>query len=236
MSQPLQLSLPVALDDEATFDSFFCAGQSVLLGLVDQLRGLGDADAEPCVFLWGEEGSGRSHLLQAACHRFIRESRSAQYLPLAELAAMPPDQVLADLEQQSLLCLDDLDAVATDPAWQEALFHLFNRSRELGHRLVFAARMSPRQLPLTLEDLRTRLEWGLVFHLPALADDDKLELLQWYALRRGLRLEPDVAEYILRRAPRQLNDLLSLLKRLDRESLLHQRRLTIPFVKATLGW
>lgn len=236
MSQPMQLSLPVALDDEATFDSFFRADQPILAGLVEQLRRLDQPDAELCIFLWGDESSGRSHLLQAACHHFISQGMSAQYLPLADLAEMPPSQLLADLEQQPLLCLDDLDAVASDPAWQEALFHLFNRSRELGHRLVFAARMPPRQLPLSLEDLRTRLEWGLVFHLPSLDDEAKLALLQWCSLRRGLKLERDVAEYILRRAPRRLAELLEVLARLDRESLLRQRRLTIPFVRATLGW
>lgn len=236
MSEPVQLSLPVVLDDEATFDSFFCVDQPVLAALVAQLRRLDRPDAEPCIYLWGEEGSGRSHLLQAVCHHFISRGMSAQYLPLADLAEMPPSQLLADLELQTLLCLDDLDAVVCDPAWQEALFHLFNRSRELGHRLVFAARMPPRQLALTLEDLRTRLEWGLVFHLPALDDESKLALLQWCSLRRGLKLEHEVAEYILRRASRRLVELLEVLARLDRESLLQQRRLTIPFVRATLGW
>lgn len=236
MPQPLQLSLPVVLDDQATFDSFFCADQPLLGGVVDQLRGLTHPDAELCIFLWGEEGSGRSHLLQATCHHFISAGLSAQYLPLAELAELPPESLLADLEQQQLICLDDVDAVAEDPAWQEALFHLFNRSRALGHRLVFSARMAPRQLPLTLEDLRTRLEWGLVFHLPLLGDEEKLTLLQWCSLRRGLKLERDVAEYILRRAPRRMTELLAVLAQLDRESLLQQRRLTIPFVRATLGW
>lgn len=236
MSRPVQLSLPVVLDDQATFDSFFCAGQPLLTGLVEQLRGLTDPETEPCMFLWGEEGSGRSHLLQATCHHFISKGLSAQYLPLADLAALPPAPLLADLEQQTLICLDDVDVVSADPAWQEALFHLFNRSRALGHRLVFSARMAPRQLPLTLEDLRTRLEWGLVFHLPSLQDEEKLALLQWCSLRRGLKLERDVAEYILRRAPRRMVELLAVLTQLDRESLLQQRRLTIPFVRATLGW
>lgn len=236
MSSPEQLSLGVVLNAGATFEGFFCGADPVYGSVVHLLKSLHLPDGEPCAYLWGERGSGRSHLLQAACHHFIGLGFSAQYLPLGELAECPPDELLADLEQQRLVCLDDIDLVIADWKWQEALFHLFNRSRALGHHLIFSARMAPRQLVLALEDLRTRLEWGVVFHLPHWSDGEKIDFLQWFSRGRGLELEREVAEFILRRAPRGLAELQELLVTLDHASLARQRRLTIPFVKETLHW
>ena len=127
---------------------------------------------------------GRSHLLQAACLRFEQRGEAAVYLPLAEVAEYGPE-LLDGLDQSELVCLDDLDAVAGRADWEEALFHLFNRLRDSGRRLLLAATASPRELPVQLPDLQSRLTLALVFQLHALSDEDKLRALQLRASRRG---------------------------------------------------
>ena len=183
----------------------------------------------------GRNGSDYSAAVLAACLRAEQQGEQAVYLPLAELVEYGPE-LLDDLEQCALVCLDDLEAVLGRSAWEEALFHLFNRLRDSGRRLLIAAAAAPRELPIGLADLQSRLTLALVFQLHALSDEDKLRALQLRASRRGLHLTDEVGRFILNRGERSMSALFELLERLDQASLQAQRKLTIPFLKETLGW
>lgn len=233
--KPIQLPLGVRLRDDATFANYYPGANAAALGYVERLCEAEAGWAESLIYLWGGDGVGRSHLLQAACLRFEQRGEQAVYLPLAEVADYGPE-LLDNLEQCELVCLDDLDAVAGRADWEEALFHLFNRLRDSGRRLLLAAAASPRELPVQLPDLQSRLTLALVFQLQALSDEDKLRALQLRASRRGLHLTDEVGRFILTRGTRSMSALFELLERLDQASLQAQRKLTIPFLKEILGW
>ncbi len=233
--KPVQLPLGVRLRDDATFANYYPGANAAALGYVERLCEAEAGWTESLIYLWGSEGVGRSHLLQAACLRFEQRGEQAVYLPLAEVADYGPE-LLDGLDQAELVCLDDLDAVAGRVDWEEALFHLFNRLRDAGRRLLLAATASPRELPVALPDLQSRLTLALVFQLHALSDEDKLRALQLRASRRGLHLTDEVGRFILTRGERSMSALFELLERLDQASLQAQRKLTIPFLKETLGW
>ncbi len=216
-----QLPLRIGLRDGATFANFHPGPNAEALFALERRL-------EPFLFLWSGPGGGRSHLLQAACHAAADEG--AAYLPLAELAPMGPE-MLEGLESMALIAVDDVQAVAGDTAWEEGLFHLYNRVRDAGGRLIAAADAPPPALGLSLADLASRLAWGPVFQLRALDDEDKAAALQMRAGMRGMQLPDNVAAYLLKHAPRDLPALFELLERLDHASLAQQRKLTIPFVK-----
>ncbi len=217
-----QLPLRLTLRDSATFDNFVDSGNELALQALCQGR-------DDSIYLWGPPACGKSHLLQAACHA-AREG--AMYLPLTALATGP--ELFTGLESRPVVAIDDLDVIAGDAALETALFHLYNRIRERGGRLLLAASRSPAALGMTLPDLVTRLGWGLVFRLHPLDDDGRRRALQLRAERRGFDLPDEVADYLLRRHARDMNSLFALLDRLDEASLAAQRRLTIPFVRALL--
>ena len=234
-SSPQQLSLGVSLNDDATFDNFYTAPGSNNAQVVACLRAQLAAHGEPLVFVWGSPGVGLTHLLQAACHSAQAEGLSMQYLPLRELIGFAPEQLLESLESLDFVCLDGLHLVAGNPAWEQALFGFFNRMRDSGRRLLIAAHQGPHELPIALPDLQSRLSWGVTYQLQELGDADKQAALQLRAKARGLELNDEVAQFILHRAPRDLNELFCYLNRLDDASLAEQRKLTIPFVKQVLG-
>ncbi len=221
-----QLPLRIGLKDSATFDNFFPAGNELVLQALQ-------SDREMILYLWGPGGSAKSHLLQALCHAAAAQGLSSVYLPLEELISHPA-ALLQGLEQQDLIAVDDIQAVVGLPQWEEGLFHLYNRVRDSGHRLVVSGTSAPTGLGLGLPDLVSRLGWGPVFKLSALTDLQKRSALQLRAQRRGLEMGDDVAGYVLRRCPRDMDSLFSLLNRLDQASLAAQRRLTIPFVRQLL--
>jgi DnaA family protein len=107
--------------------------------------------------------------------------------------------------------------------------------RESGRKLLVAAEHSPRELAINLEDLRSRLQWGVTYQVHNLSDDDKQQALQLRARARGLELNDEVAQFIIQRLPRDTNELFWQLQRLDHASLAEQRKLTIPFVKKVLA-
>ncbi|MFI8481514.1 DnaA regulatory inactivator Hda [Pseudomonas sp. NPDC078700] len=233
--KPIQLPLGVRLRDDATFANFYPGANAAALGYVERLC---EADAgwtESLIYLWGAHGVGRSHLMQAACLKFEQRDELAVYLPLADVA-IHGIALLDNLERCELVCLDDLETVAGQPVWEEALFHLFNRLRDSGRKLLLSANTSPRELKIKLPDLKSRLTLALVFQLQGLSDEDKLRALQLRASRRGLHMSEEVGRFILTRGERSMNALFDLLEQLDQASLQAQRKLTIPFLKETLGW
>ncbi|MCB1772173.1 MAG: DnaA regulatory inactivator Hda [Gammaproteobacteria bacterium] len=225
--------LPLALDlrHAPGLDDFVVGRNRELL---DQLRRALDGDGEYLIFISGPAGSGRSHLLLGQCNAAEHSGLRAVYLPLREHRSLTP-AMLEGLEQFDLLAIDDVDTIAGDDDWENALFNLFNRCRDAQRRLLFSAGSGPATLAIRLPDLRSRLSWGLTIALHALDDDGRRDLLQALAERRAMRLPDDVARYLLERAPRHPRDLVDLVDRLDRASLAEKRHLTIPFVRSCLG-
>ncbi len=218
-----QLALGVKLRDDVNFDSFLEGGNAELVAV---LR----AATAPLVWLWGPHGSGKTHLLQAAC---VAARAGVAYLPLARGAGLSP-AALAGFETAGVLCIDDADEVAGDPLWERALFALFNASVERGTRLIFAAGAAPRSRSWVLDDLRSRAAACAVYHVRELDEAGRVEVLRRRAQRRGLELPAETAEYLMKRTTRDLCSLLAVLDALDEASLAAQRRLTLPFIRAAL--
>lgn len=226
-----QLPLRFAFNPELGFRQYHAgANAEIVAHLKHAAGGRGDT----LIFLWGESGTGKSHLLNACCRESCQNDLSVSYLPLASLREHGPG-VLDGLEHQDVVCLDDLDAVAGDDMWERALFNLFNRLRELGNRLIVSAQSPPAELPIRLPDLKTRLGWGLTLRLQPLNDEDKLIVLGAYARSLGLDLPPQVGRFLLSHHRRDLSSLRRLLDELDHATLAAKRKLTIPFLKNYLG-
>jgi DnaA family protein len=231
VNKPLQLSLEVKLDDQATFDNFYAPRGTAQHLATFVLQD----DGQKYAYLVGAEGSGLSHLLQAACQKTaLGHNAGAVYMPLTEMQDYPPEQVLENLESASLLCLDDLQSVVHRQEWQEPLFNLFNRCMDAGTKLVIAAHAMPDDLDLDLDDLLSRLKSGVLLQMLAYKDADQRRLLQHRANRRGLYLSDEVALFLLNRLPRNSHQLMDALEKLDGASMQEQRRLTTPFVKSVL--
>lgn len=227
---PHQIPLDLGGPERPSLAMFLPGGNAEALAAVE--RAARGRDAGP-LYLWGPEGSGKSHLLLAACRLAGEQGRRTAYLPLGRHAEWQP-ALLEGLEGLDLVAVDEVGAVAGESAWEQALFHLFNRLRDGGRSLLLAGAAPPAALPLRLEDLKTRLGWGLVLQLRVLDDDAKRAALMLRAHCRGFDLPGEVAAYLLQRCPRDLHSLFGLLDRLDRASLAAQRRITVPFVRALL--
>ncbi|HED15645.1 MAG TPA: DnaA regulatory inactivator Hda [Gammaproteobacteria bacterium] len=224
-----QLPLGLIIPERVNLESFCVGGNAAVLDAVTRLSN-GQLSQ---LYLWGNSGTGKTHLLQAVCQQIAEQGKTVAYLPLQELLGYSVD-VFSGLELMKLICIDDMDSVASHPDWQEALFNLYNRVSEHGNHILFAARNLPAETGIGLPDLVSRLGWGETYAIQELSDADKLGVLQTRASGQGLELPDETASYLIRRYPRDMVSLMELIEKLDRASLAASRRLTVPFVKQAL--
>ncbi|MCB1693084.1 MAG: DnaA regulatory inactivator Hda [Pseudomonadales bacterium] len=220
MTLSRQLPLDIKLRPDATFANYIGeAGRRL-----QAMHGV--------VFLWGEPGSGRSHLLQAACHEANHSGNTSIYL--TELAGHAP-ALIERLESFDLVCIDDIDALAGVEEWETALFHLINSVRDAGKTLILSAASRANTLGVRLPDLKSRLIAAGQVVTDHLTDDEKLMVLRERARREGFAIPDEVCRFILSRSSRDMSSLLALMDKLEVETLRQQKKVTIPFVKQVLG-
>jgi DnaA family protein len=223
-----QLALPITLDEGATFDNYYAGPNGAA---VEALKTLATQGATPVLFLHGADGTGKSHLLQAACRAATAAGRRAMFLPMGQAVLLDPSAT-ENLDRYALVCLDDVQRVAGTEPWQRSLLTLIDSLKQNGGSFVASARGAPASIKRLLPDLVSRLSWGPVFQLAVLNDAEKIAALQQRAERRGFELPDDTAKFLLNRLQRDMNTLSNIVDALDSASLVAQRKLTVPFVKS----
>ena len=216
-----QIPLAIGPEPARTFDNFLPGANGEALAHLAVL-----AAGAPPVYLWGPEGSGKTHLLHAVVDRAMRHGQHAAWF-----CATSPVPWNAS-EERDWIVIDDAHALDADR--QQAAFALFVDATARGAVIVSAGAVPPVDLPVR-EDLRTRLGWGHVFALQPLGESEVRAALRREADRRGTFLSDDVMDYVMTRFARDLKHLMAQLDRLDEFSLANKRAITVPLLKQMLA-
>lgn len=225
-----QLPLALRWPRRQRFEYFHPGANTAALDIVRHAAVVPEA---PWPFIAGGAGSGKTHLLVAACQAASEQGRQVQYLPLASLGKAVPAALRGSVGSE-LLALDDVHAVVGDDAAEHALFDLYNRARAEAVTLLFACRDTPSQLALNLPDLRSRLGACTLALLKPLDESERRQVLRAQAEARGIRLDDAVLDWLFARHARDLGALHDFLERIDSASLAAHRRITIPFLREYL--
>lgn len=217
-----QLLLGLHLQQTPTLDNFVPGGN---LELLDRLKSMADPRCFDALYLWGDAGCGRSHLLQATA----REAESRR--PVMRLSAGQIGDAI-ECPPGGLLVIDDLHDLGPDA--QGALFRTFNAARLAGLALLLSGPVPPLSLALR-EDLRTRVGQCLIYEIKPLDDAEKTAALLSHARQRGMRIDESVIDYLLRHGRRDLPSLMAVLDALDRLSLEYKRPPTLPLLREILN-
>ncbi len=223
-----QLVLDIGLASGPTLDGFFAGSNEAALRHLRLWVGEGEgAQARSPVptYLWGESGSGKTHLLEAVCCALHEQGVRVGWLRAGTHEPQPFD------DGWDAVLLDDVDRYSAQQ--QHMAFNWFVNAQSLQCGVIAAGALPPADLPLR-EDLRTRLGWGHVFHLQVLGEMQRRAVLRQAADARGVRLSDEVIDYVLHRFSRDLGSLMELLVQLDGYALRMQRAITIPLVRSML--
>lgn len=201
----------------------FAVGQNAELAQLLSLFSARTASqyGERVVYLWGEAGAGKTHLLHA-----LAANGDARYIP-----AHAPESAFTHSPDISMYLLDDCQNLS--PQAQIDAFALFNEIRAHDGFLVAAGNHPPMILNLR-EDLRTRLGWGLIYQVHGLTDEDKIDALERSANARGISIAAGVLPYLITHYRRDMNSLTQMLNQLDRYSLETKRPITLPLLRELL--
>ncbi|HKX57073.1 MAG TPA: DnaA regulatory inactivator Hda [Xanthomonadales bacterium] len=229
MAAAKQGLLPLEARRPDRFEDFVAGENSAVL---ESLRELVLSGGQ-CLFLRGPAGSGKTHLLNAACNLASQMDRQAFYIAPGRL---PPEAAtgLAGLDNMDLVCVDDIDLCAGQRVWEEALFHCFNRLREQGGSLVASSSARLSALQFSLPDLASRLAWGLRLQLQPLDEQGKSEVMQRWARAHDIQLPDEVQSYLLSRGSRSLSSLLEQLEAVRVAALSGKRKITVPLAREVL--
>lgn len=219
-----QLALDIGLASVPTLDNFFVGANQAV---VQHLRLWLELSRSPVpCYLWGESGSGKTHLLKG-----LQNSLQAQGAGWGWLDANTVSP--SDFDSRwTAVFLDDVQWYDTEQ--QQTAFNWFVNAHTHQIAVFASGTVPPADLKLR-EDLRTRLGWGHVFQLLHLSDEQRQQVLRDAAQARGLVLSQEVVDFMLNRFSRDLSSLMQLLDGLDEFALRTQRVVTIPLIKTMLA-
>ena len=219
-----QIALDIGLETAPTLASFFAGPNEPALGHLRLWAGSPTRSPVP-TYLWGADGSGKTHLLRAVQHALREQGASAGWL---DATVHEPPEYNPDW---SVLLLDDVQLFTA--VQQHAAFNWFVNAQTHQRGVLAAGLLPPADLALR-EDLRTRLGWGHVFHLQVLSEPERRAVLRQEADARGVFLGDEVMDFMLTRFSRDLGHLMALLGQLDGYALQTKRAITIPLIKSML--
>jgi DnaA-homolog protein len=203
MTSPKQLPLHFEFRANQTFDDFFPGSNPEI---INHLQKSSEGNGEQLIFLWGQSGLGKSHLLQACCQQAQNQQLSSFYFTLSPLE-LPDPELLAGLDKFDIVCFDNIEHIAGNPAWELAFFNFFNLHRDQGHTLIVSASCPPNEIAIQLPDLKTRLNWGLTLKIQPLSDNDRITALIFKANQMGFEISPQAGRFLLTQYDRNLSSL-----------------------------
>ena len=219
-----QLVLPITLDSKMLLENL--VGNQQILDFINQLY-FQDHSAE--IYVYGETGKGKTHLLQGAISRALAKKKNGMYIDCNEPM---PEHVIDYIDQLDWIGIDNINQI--DSQQQHLFFDLYNRAKLSEISIIVSGPTAPSSLSI-MKDLKTRLGLATVFELEELNDDLTKEVLKNQMNERNLTIETKVYEYLFKHYSRNVNILISAINLLDRASLQSKQGITIPFVKKTLN-
>lgn len=223
-----QIALDIGLANAPVFGNFFAGPNTAALSHLQLWAGSPLRSPVP-TYLWGEPGSGKTHLLKAAVAALQQQGARIGWLDASVIE--PPEFN----EAWVAVVLDDCHLYTA--VQQQAAFNWFVNavsSADGEPRGVLAAGSVPPADMLLRDDLRSRLGWGHVYELHALSETERRGVLRAQADARGIFLSDEVISFVLSRFSRDLSSLMQLLNQLDGYALQTQRAITVPLLKAML--
>ena len=226
-----QLILKLQPDTKAVFENYYIGENETLINEISSVDKILDLQQ---VFIWCGKNQGKSHLLQATCSSFSKNNRNSVYLPMKKIK-LYNTSIIDGLDTINLICIDDIDEICGDNNWERAIFNLINTVRATKNCILISSNQAPDHLNVSLPDLKSRLSWGPVYKIQELDDKQQVNAITLRAKFLGFNFPKESAQFLQNHLKRDMQHLSEAILSLEKETLVQQRKITIPFIKSVLG-
>ncbi len=232
------------LNPKYTFDTFVIGSSNRFTHAAAVAVAEAPAKAYNPLFVYGDSGLGKTHLLHAIGHYAQRlfPGIKVRYVSSEEFTndfinSLRDDKMQAfqgRYRSQDLLLIDDIQFLERAERTQEEFFHTFNTLHNANKQIVISSDRPPRQLS-TLEDrLRTRFEWGLITDVQVPDLETRIAILRKKAAQEGMNPPPEVLEFIATKIQSNIRELEGALIRVTAFASLNKQEVEIQLAEIVL--
>ena len=234
MNKPKQLIFPFQINQKASFDSFFCSpdNQNLMTRLADIVSSPDTSE----LIIHGEEGSGKSFLMQAICNELSSAEKQFAFIPMKKAFNMGVE-IFQNLGSLDAVCIDDLQLILANQDWETALFNLINECQQSNCSLMLSlGGTQPLDESVILPDLLSRIKRMEFIALHAVQDEFFNQAIDFVAQQLDIKIEEAELEFLLKHQTRIFSLLVDNIITLDNQAASLKRKITIPLIKETLNF
>ena len=233
MNKPTQLIFPFHIDQKASFESFFCSSDN--LNLLTRLADIALSKNAHELIIHGEEGSGKSFLMQAICNELSSSGKQFAFIPMNKALNMGVE-IFQNLASLDAVCIDDLQLILANENWETALFNLINECQQSNCSLILSiGGTQPLEENTQLPDLLSRIKRMEFITLHAVQDESFNQAINFVAEQLDISIDTAELEFLLKHQTRRFSLLVENIITLDKQAASLKRKITIPLIKETLN-
>jgi chromosomal replication initiator protein len=236
--------LAVKLHPDYVFENFVVGPSNRLAHASCMAVAHSPGDTYNPLFIYGNSGLGKTHLLQAVCFEAQKEVKHAviQFLSCEEFV----NRFIRAIEEGNLpgfqsqfrtvdmLVIDDVQFLSEREHTQEEFFHTFNALYNNGKQIILSADGPPVKIPSLEERLISRFNWGLVTRIDPPSYETRVAIVQKKARLRGLDIPDEIAECVAQKVQANIRELEGALTSIYALATTTGQPITLSIAKAAL--